>query len=66
MSAPDPCNQTTRKDVLTDVLVHLIAAVSLLKSGSKKAAPSDKMFDEMIADYERAIERGRAALKEQP
>jgi hypothetical protein len=47
------------------VLASLVAAVSLLKRGgkaAKKAAPSDKMFDQMILDYERAIEQGRAAL----
>ena len=54
---------TAHDDVLIDVLASLVAAVSLLKRGSKKAAPSDKMFDMMIADYERSIERGRAALK---
>lgn len=54
----------TGHDVTKDVLASLVAAVSLLKRGSKKAAPSDRMFDQMIADYERSIERGRAALKE--
>jgi hypothetical protein len=29
---------------------------------SKKAAASDKMFDQMIADYKLALERGVAAL----
>lgn len=42
----------------------LVAAVSLLKRGSKKAAPSDKMFDTMIADYENAIEAARAAISQ--
>lgn len=55
-----------RKDIVIDLLASLVAAVSLLKRGSKKAAPSDRMFDQMIADYERSIERGRAALKESP
>ncbi len=55
-----------RKDVLIDLLSSLVAAVSLLKRGSKKAAPSDKMFDQMISDYERAIERGRKELMNEP
>ena len=29
---------------------------------AKKAAPSDKMFDQMLADYRASLERGRAAL----
>lgn len=53
-----------RKDIVVDILVSLVAAVSVLKCGSKKAAPSDRMFDQMIADYEGSIERGRAFLKE--
>ena len=61
-----PNKTTARHEVLMDVLASLVAAVSLLKRGSKKAAPSDRMFDQMIADYERSIERGRAALKEVP
>ncbi len=51
-----------RRDVLLDLLASLTAAVSLLKAGDKKAAPSDRMFDSMIADYERSIERGRKEL----
>jgi hypothetical protein len=50
------------RDVFMEVLASLVAAVSLLKAGGKKAAPSDKMFDQMILDYERAIERGRSAI----
>ena len=50
------------REALKDVTVHLIAAHSLLAKSSKKAAPSDKMFDQMLRDYKRAFERGRAAL----
>lgn len=53
---------TKRGEIVIDLLASLVAAVSLLKRGSKKAAPSDKMFDQMIIDYERSIERGRAFL----
>ena len=44
------------------ILASLVAAVSLLRRSPKKAAPSDKMFDIMINDYERAIKAGREAL----
>ena len=49
-------------EALRTTTAHLVAAVSLLKRGGKKAAPSDKMFHMMIADYEKAIAQGRAAL----
>jgi hypothetical protein len=48
---------------LTDVTVNLIGATSLLESGGKKAAPSNKMFEQMLVDYKNGIERARAALK---
>lgn len=47
---------------LKSTTASLVAAVSLLKRGTKKAAPSDTMFDMMIADYEKAIEAGRSAI----
>ncbi|HEX3587762.1 MAG TPA: hypothetical protein VH024_17315 [Candidatus Angelobacter sp.] len=53
---------TTVEDALRDLLANLVAAVSLLERGSKKAAPSDKMFDQMIVDYKRSIARGRVFL----
>lgn len=49
-------------EALRSTLASLVAAVSLLKRGSKKAAPSNKMFDQMILDYEKSIEEARAAL----
>lgn len=49
-------------EALKATTAHLIAAVSLLKRGSKKAAPSDTMFNMMIADREKAIEQGRAII----
>ena len=52
------------REPLIDVLVHLVGAHSLLSRSPKKAAPSDKMFDQMLADYGRSIERGRAAIDE--
>ncbi len=49
-------------EALKNTTVNLIAAVSLLKSGGKKAAASDKMFTQMLADYTNSFERGRAAI----
>jgi len=45
-------------------LVTLIAAVSLLERGEKGGAPSDKMFEQMLADYRKQISRARAAIRE--
>jgi hypothetical protein len=50
-------------ETLTDLTVHLIAAVDLLERGGKKAAASDKMFAQMLLDYKASIERGRAAIR---
>lgn len=52
-------------EALVDVSVSLAAAVSLLGKGgksAKKAAPSDRMFDQMVKDYSASLERARAAL----
>ena len=53
---------TERQEVLLDVLSSLVAAVSLLKRSPKIGAASNRMFDQMIVDYERSIERARAYL----
>ena len=50
------------REALRDTTVNLLAAVSLLKSGGKKAAASDKMFAQMLVDYANSVERGRAAI----
>ena len=45
----------------------LAAAISLLERGgkaAKRAAPSDRMFDQMLDDYRRSLETLRAALAE--
>ena len=47
-----------------DAGAHLAAAIYLLEKGGKKAAPSNKMFDQMIADYKNSLERTRATLAE--
>lgn len=58
-------------ELLVDVMSSLAAAISLLERGgkhAKKAAPSDKMFDQMLVDYRGSLERGRSALagKDEP
>jgi len=42
--------------VLRRATVSLVAAVSLLEQGGKQAAPSNKMFSQMLRDYKKAIE----------
>jgi hypothetical protein len=53
----------TRDRVLIDVASSLAAAISLLERGGKKAAASDKMFEQMLTDYRGSLNRARAALK---
>jgi hypothetical protein len=62
-----------RRDILENVLTRtaasLAAAISLLERGgesAKKAAPSNKMFDQMLADYRRALDGARKALEPKP
>lgn len=53
-------NTTLRqRDVTLDLAASLAAAISLLERGGKKAAPSGKMFDQMLADYQGALDRFR-------
>jgi hypothetical protein len=51
------------REVIMEVTVSLIACHSLLSRGGKRAAASNKMFEIMLSDYEKAIEVGRAALQ---
>ena len=49
------------------VAASLAAAISLLERGgkaAKKAAPSDKMFDQMLIDYRAALDAFRKAYAE--
>lgn len=52
------------EEALKDTLSHLVAAASLLSHSPKTAAPSNKMFDQMVVDYKAAAKRSRAALAE--
>lgn len=57
------------REIAVDLLSSLVAAVSLLTRAEEThrrpsyAAPSARMFFQMMADYERSIERGREALR---
>ena len=44
------------------VTASLAAAISLLERGGKRAAASDRMFNQMIKDYSRALEAARSIL----
>lgn len=46
------------------VAASLAASISLLERGGKKAAASNKMFDQMLVDYRGYLEQFRAALAE--
>ena len=52
-------------DVLIRVLASLAAAISLLERmpKAKKAAPSDKVFEQMLIDYRNALEAGRTFIR---
>ena len=57
------------RDLLIDVAASLAAAISLLERGgkaAKKAAPSDRMFDQMLKDYRASLNSARAALAALP
>ena len=50
-------------DPLLGVMSSLAAAISLLEKGGKDAAPSDKMFRQMLDDYRSSLECARVYLK---
>ena len=47
------------KDLAIDLMASLAAAISLLEKGGEKGAPSRKMFDIMLEDYKRSLDRAR-------
>lgn len=53
------------RNAILGSVAALAAVISLLKQGGKKAAPSNCMFDQMILDYEAALDKVRAALSKQ-
>lgn len=52
------------REALVAGLAHLVAAHSLLERGGKKAAASAAVFQIMLDDLAKAIDAGRAALKD--
>lgn len=55
-----------RRDPIVAAIASLAAAISLLERTpkAKKAAASDKMFDQMLDDYRRALANARDAISE--
>lgn len=47
---------------IVGAVAALSAAISLLEHGGKKGAPSNKMFEQMILDYKRALDDCRAFI----
>ena len=43
-------------------LASLTAAISLLEGGGKRAAPSDRMFEQMLDDYRHTAKAAREVL----
>lgn len=65
LGAMERLKTPTRRDVdaMMCVLSSLVAAISLLERGGKKAAASDTMFNQMLLDYKAAVTVGRKALR---
>jgi uncharacterized coiled-coil protein SlyX len=51
-------------EAAVDTAASLAAAISLLEKGGKKAAASDKMFNQMLIDYRASLQRARTTLAE--
>lgn len=51
------------QEALIPALASLAAAISLLERSPKTAAPSDKMFDQMLDDYRKSLEEARSVLQ---
>ena len=58
------------RDTFDGKMIHAVAslraAISLLEKGGKKAAPSDKMFAQMLRDYHKAANAAAKALATPP
>lgn len=55
----------TKTDAMLRVMASLAASISLLEKGGKKAAPSDKMFEQMLEDYRSSLEYARKVIREE-
>lgn len=51
------------RETAINALASLVAAVDLLERGGRKAAPSDRMFDQMLRDFNKVINDARGELK---
>ena len=51
------------REALLDTTASLVAAISLLEKGGRKAAWSDKVFEQMLVDYQASVDAARATLK---
>ena len=60
---PAPAFPREEWGTLVHAVASLRAAISLLEGGGKKAAPSDKMFAQMLKDYHRAADTAAALLQ---
>jgi len=49
------------REALIRTAASLVAAISLLERGGKKAAASDTMFAAMLKDYQASVDKARAA-----
>lgn len=52
------------REALLGTTASLVAAISLLERGGKKAAWSDKVFEQMLVDYQASVDSARAVLQE--
>lgn len=61
-ASPSPA--ASPSGAITHAIASLAAAISLLERApkAKKAAPSDRMFEQMLCDYRKALDEARASL----
>jgi len=59
---PEPEAPRLSRETTMRVAASLAAAISLLERSPKKAAASNKMFDQMLDDYRKALDAARAEM----
>lgn len=66
LTTPEPTEPepVLSREATMRVMASLAAAISLLERSPKKAAASNKMFDQMLDDYRKALDAARAELNE--
>lgn len=67
-SPPPAASPAAPSGVIIHAIASLAAAISLLERTpkAKKAAPSDRMFEQMLCDYRKALDEARAVLTPAP